>query len=151
MPRDVASMILAAFGMKSRLCMHQLMDMTGQSKDMIERVGTRLIREGVLRRRLIEGTESDFMYYRTTCEGNVPDDFGLDEKHLPLLLGLSEDEALSRVRMLKAMKDRLIEQWHPQLNKLIGDYERGLKAVMNLRYGASDDVLVDVASGEQDG
>lgn len=132
MSTDVSLRVLQAFGNSSHACVHVLLDRTGLSPEALGRALSDLQAERVLRR-------VDEVFYRTQVEVDVPVDLGLDKKHLPLLLGMTEDEAHARVSMLMFMKSRLINEWHPIIDKLIADYEKALKIVESLRYGADDE------------
>lgn len=134
---DAVTMILAAFSKRPRMCIHMLMDETGLPKDAALKGASELCREGALKR-LEEGAKGEYVYARTTMDASVPMNVGLNSHYLPALLGLSEGEARERVYMLKGMRKRLIEHWHPILDKVIGDYEKGLRAVESLRCGADD-------------
>lgn len=127
--------VLQAFMSTSRLDVDELLDLTGIEEGALSVTLTRLTADRVLKR-------VGSVYYRTVVEAHVPQHVGADAKHLPLLLGLTEDEALNRIRMLGRMKARLITDWHPIIDKLMGDYVKGLEIVESLRYGAtgSDEV-----------
>ena len=58
---------------------------------------------------------------------------------IPELLGLTESEARARVIMLQSMKRKLICDWHPVIDKLLGDWERGLKYIESQRVKPDDD------------
>lgn len=52
---------------------------------------------------------------------------------------MEEDTARDRVIMINRMKGRLISEWHPVLDVLLKDYERGLKQIDLERDGPDDD------------
>lgn len=125
--------VLQAFANISRLDVDELVELTGIEEGALSVTLSNMVAERVLRR-------VGNVYWRTVVEASIPRDVGLDETHLPLLLGLTEAEALTRMRMLGHMRARLITQWHPIIDKLMGDYQKGLEIVESLRYGASDEV-----------
>lgn len=57
------------------------------------------------------------------------------DKNVPQFLWMTEETARDRVIMLQRMKTRLICEWHPVLDVLIKDYERGLKKIDVARDG----------------
>jgi hypothetical protein len=126
--------VLQAFATIARLDVDELVELTGIDEAALALTLSNMVAERVLRR-------VGNVYYRTVVEAHVPQFAGEDRQHLPLLLGLTEAEALTRIRMLGYMKRKLICDWHPVIDKLIGDYTRGLELVESLRYGAcgSDD------------
>lgn len=130
--------VLAAFNKQPRMCIHKVMDATGWTRDYAKIVLNGLVKEGTLRRTSVG--KADYVYHRTQREAVVDPDLGLDKGHVPLLLGLTESEARARVSMLHHMKTRLIKDWHPIIDKLIADYERGLQSVESIRYGADDEL-----------
>ena len=126
---DPKALILAAFHRKPSLCIHVLGEMTSMPRDVLLKLLSELVREGQLIR-LNEGVKGEYVYCSTSEDTPVLD---VDKNALPMLMGMSELEVVSRVAMLKTMKSRLIRDWHPVLDKVIGDYERGLKIVESLR------------------
>jgi hypothetical protein len=57
--------------------------------------------------------------------------------------GLDEQTAFNRVHMLRRARRLLISEWHPILDKVIGDYERGLEMLRAAREPLEvDDTLV---------
>lgn len=62
-----------------------------------------------------------------------------NELGIPELLGLTESEARGRVLMLQRMKARLICEWHPIIDKLIADWERGIRYIESQRIKPDDD------------
>lgn len=138
---DATSTILAAFTTKPALCVHVLMEITGLTREALRSALVDLIEQGAIRK--IAEFKGDSVYARGD-EAYVPITLGVDEDHLPCLFGLDEHAARTRLTMLKRMKGRLIGDWHPMLDLLIGDYERGLKNVESIRYGADLDSLKDV-------
>lgn len=138
---DAASTILAAFTKKAALCIHVLMEITGLSREALRAAIVDLVEQGAIRK--IAEFKGDSVYARAG-DAYVPLTLGVDEDHLPCLFGLSEKEARNRLSTIKYMKNRLISEWHPALDKVIEDYERGLKSVESIRYGADLESLKDV-------
>ncbi len=132
------SLVLAAFSHKPRLCIHVLVETTRLPREVVLKATSALVRAGVLRR-VEEAVKGEYLFQLTDEEVDVGQ-LG-DKDHLQPMLGLTEAEARSRVLMLQNMKRRLICDWHPILNKLIADYEQGLKYIEGLRCGADDDVF----------
>lgn len=129
---SATEIVLAAFSIKPRMCIHVLMETTGLREEILMYALHRLREDS--------SVKMEAGIYSRKNEAFVPSYLGLDAQHLPALFGLDENEARARLVMLKRMKDRLISEWHPILDKLIGDYERGLKSVEGIRYGAEDDL-----------
>lgn len=122
-------LILAAFAHKLQICIHELSDVTGLDAKAVAQAVKELQREGSLQK------VGDGLYQRKG-EAYVSLHLGLDKDHLPALFGLDEREARNRVSMLKRMKERLVIDYHPILDMVIGDYESGLRKVEAIRYGA---------------
>lgn len=133
---EAADIVLAAFSKKPRMCIHTLMETTGLKREALRYVLVELQKNGMIRN--VSEVRGDLIYVRIG-EAPVPEDLGLDKEHLPALFGLEEREARNRVIMLKRMKERLIIDWHPVIDVLLGDYERGLQHVEGVRYGTDDD------------
>lgn len=133
---DAATLVLSAFASKPRLCVHVIMEATGLPREVVLKTASELVRAGELRR-IEEGVKGEYLFLRVKDEVDI----GMARivPKLPVLLGLSEDEARARVLMLQSMKRRLICDWHPILNKIIADYEDGLKFVEGLRCAPDDD------------
>ena len=127
---DPKALILAAFHRKPSLCIHVLGEMTSMPRDVLLKLLSELVREGQLIR-LNEGIKGEYVYCSTSAD--MPLETTLDRNALPMLMGMTELEVVARVAMLKTMKSRLIRDWHPVLDKVIGDYEKGLKIVESLR------------------
>lgn len=121
--------VLQAFSKIARLDFDELLELTEIEERALSATLTGLTSERVLRK-------VGEVYWRTTVEAHVPQLMGGDKTHLPMLLGLTEAEALTRIRMLGYMKSRLIHDWHPIIETLMGDYQKGLEIVESLRYGA---------------
>lgn len=130
-------LVLAALIGRESVCMHVLLERTGLPKEVLLPTLSGLVGERVLRK---VKTEYGDVYTRTPIEVEIDSELGMDSEHLPMLNGLTIDEARTRVHMLTFMKNRLINEWHPIIDKLIGDYERGLKIVEGLRYGSGDEL-----------
>lgn len=124
--------VLQAFSKIARLDFDELLDLTEVDERALSATLNKMVSERVLRR-------NGNVYWRTVVEAQVPTLFGADKTHLPMLLGLTEGEALTRIRMLSFMRNKLIGEWHPIIDKLIGDYQKGLEIVESLRYGAGDE------------
>lgn len=131
--------VLQAFANISRLDVDELVEMTGIELQALSVTLSNMVAERVLRR-------SGNVYWRTVVEARIPRFIGEDKHHLPLMLGLTEAEAITRIRMLAHMKSKLICEWHPIIDKLMADYAKGLELVESLRYGAVD--YSDVERGE---
>jgi hypothetical protein len=125
-------LVCMVFERKSALCIHELHAYTDISYPSLQLLLGRLIRRGYVT--LVgdpEAGKDDKQYMRIGA-------FGLSEKQfmtgrLSPLIGLTEDVMQNRVHMIKRMKDRLISEWHPVLNVLLGDYERDLQRVRIVR------------------
>lgn len=125
-----AEKVLAAFAEQFRMDLQELTAATGLDAIEVSAAVRELSRRGLLMRQHI---------YSRKGEAYVPLNLGLDENHLPALFGLDEREARSRLLMVKRMKERLISEYHPMLDLVIADYERGLRNVEGIRYGTDDD------------
>lgn len=66
------------------------------------------------------------------------------------LIGLSEEDMMTRVVMLKRMKRLLIGEWHPIIDILLGDYERDLARIRLLREPPDADDVLDRDFNEGD-
>lgn len=124
--------VLQAFANAARLDFDELLELTEIDENALTQTLSGMVGERLLRR-------NGNVYWRTQVEAHVPQFIGEDEKHLPLLLGLTEEEALTRIRMLVHMRSRLLSPWHPIIDKLMGDYQKGLQIVESLRYGAGNE------------
>ncbi len=139
MSESPSTVILAAFSLHTKMCMHVLQKMTGLHRNVLKATLAQMVRDGLVRKVSVDDTDDgDLVYTRTQREAYIPLNLGMDEEHAPVLLGLNEDEARTRVHMLQFMKERLIDDWHPVIDKLIADYQRGLKYIASLRVGADD-------------
>ena len=124
--------VLQAFANAARLDFDELLELTEIDENALMQTLSGMVAERLLRR-------NGSVYWRTVVEAKVPERIGEDKAHLPLLLGLTEEEALTRIRMLVHMRSRLLSPWHPIIDKLMGDYQKGLQIVESLRYGAGNE------------
>lgn len=124
--------VLQAFANAARLDFDELLELTEIDENALMQTLSGMVAERLLRR-------NGNVYWRTVVEAKVPERIGEDKAHLPLLLGLTEEEALTRIRMLVHMRSRLLTPWHPIIDKLMGDYQKGLQIVESLRYGAGNE------------
>lgn len=134
---DAHQVVLNAFKRRSSLCIHVLGELTSIPRDVLLKITSELVREGHLIR-LNEGIKGEYVFCPTSDEGET-DETPRDENELPMLMGMSEKTVRDRVAMLNCMKSRLIRDWHPTLNKVIADYEKGLRIIESLRCVGFDD------------
>lgn len=125
--------VLIAFGRCPNMCIHRLHDLTGYSYPQLLAVCNKLQRRGRIFRNsnVALGKDDQYWSLREQSLELKPDQFK-DERLSPLI-GLTEQDMLNRVVMLKRMKRLLIVDWHPIIDVLIVDYERDLNRVQLLR------------------
>lgn len=129
---ELETLVMQVFSPANPLmCVHQIFTATGVPYDKLQRVLGHLRKEGYIER--IRGPLGghDIQYAPTslleTARTSVPAD------RCGLMVGLTEEEMMGRVTMLKRMKRLLIVDWHPVIDTLLGDYERNLKRLTALR------------------
>ena len=119
--------VLAAFHQRPRSCIHQLIEATGLSRAELRYAVVELQKLKLIRK--VSEVKGDYLYELVNKQVHRTE---------PIIAGgalsihykfdVDEDTAQRRVVMLKYMKSRLIQEWHPVLDKLLEDYESGLKA-----------------------
>ena len=145
----VQELVLAAFQKKPRSCIHQLMEATGLARSELRYGIVELQKLKLIRK--VTSVKGDYVY--ELMDTNV-------HHTEPVLAGsvmpryeftITEDVAKSRVCMLNFMKRKLIQEWHPVVDKLLKDYESGLKSIeesrRKLEDEAPEDYFVHVKTG----
>lgn len=129
---DDEKMVLRAFGRKPSLCIHELRELTGIQYPELHKIVHKMIgrNEVALVSDVTAGTD-DKQYIK--LGKIVMGDEQFIQGRLSPLIGMTEEVMRGRVIMIKRMKSRLICEWHPILDVLLGDYERDLKRVEALR------------------
>ena len=125
-------MVLRAFGRKHNLCIHELHELTGIQYPELHKVVQRLAaRKEIVLTSDVTAGKDDKQYLRLGKVVMGEEQFIQDR--LSPLIGMTEEVMRGRVMMIKRMKSRLICDWHPVLDVLLGDYEKDLKRMEALR------------------
>lgn len=125
-------MVLRAFGRKHNLCIHELRELTGIQYPELHKIVARMISRGeVAEVGDVTAGKDDKQYLKLGKVVMGEEQFIQDR--LSPLMGMTEDAVRGRVTMIKRMKSRLICEWHPILDILLGDYEKDLMRVEALR------------------
>lgn len=107
-------------------CIHRLHALTQIEYPELLRLLDIMARKKHIARVPADGLGPNDRTYALLSSGKMTFDQFEPEKLSPLI-GLTELEMRNRVIMLKRMKERLICDWHPIVDKLMSDYERDLK------------------------
>jgi hypothetical protein len=137
LPENRADQVLAAFRRKPKMCLHQIGEITGLTRGIVRMAVIDLQKRGDIM--LLPEVAGDRVYQ--LINDDLLDSTNNGTQRIPELFGLSEDVAVSRVMLLKRFRDRLHPELHHTLNLIIGDYERGLKALEILREGEDDEAV----------
>lgn len=138
MSTEVHSGLLQVFRRKRWICIHELIEATGISYNQLNKSLVKLEVKGHIQRSQIEGSEKLTLYglvnfdtlYQPTEGTELHPSHDMSKAGLcSPVVGMTEQDARSRVFMLKRMKERLIQEWHPIIDKIIEDYQRDLRRV----------------------
>lgn len=147
----VQEIVLAAFQKHPRSCIHQLIEATGLSRPELRYAVVELQKLKLIKR--ASEVKGDLVY--ELVDKQVHHAEPVLAQTLQYKFDIDEDTAKRRVVMLKNMKARLIPDWHPIVDKLLGDYENGLKAIESARRQLEDtdpeDYFVHVTGVEHHG
>lgn len=139
---DIAAAILSVTREERRVCTHKLMEVTGLPLRELAKGVNRLLELNKLRG--ISLDEDNVIYEGFNYTPINPYAYqGLMDGYLSPLVGLTQEEVLTRLHMLRRMKAQLIVDWHPVLDKIIGDYERDMRRVEREK-----DPYIDLEDGE---
>lgn len=109
-----------------KACIHRLHDLTSIDYPDLLRLLNSMTRKGIILRDPVLDLSKEDRTYSLLTNGKLTVDQFMPERLSPLI-GLTELEMRNRVVMLKRMKERLICEWHPIVDKLLQDYERDLR------------------------
>lgn len=136
-------MVLNTFGRYPNMCIHQLHLYTSISYVDLLKITKMLEQKGKIFRvpELCLGSLDQQFCARHIDDGLASEQF--EPTKLSPLIGLTEEQMINRVRMLKRMKRLTICDWHPVIDVLLEDYERDIKRMGIQRWGP--DVDADTA------
>lgn len=131
--RDDERQILRAFGRRPQMCIHELFSLTRVPYPELIKMLDRMVSRGDIVKATPDTAlgKHDLQYLRKDEQALSQIQF-IDERLSPLI-GLTEQGMRGRIIMLNRMKRNLIEDWHPIIDILMGDYERDLKRIEAFR------------------
>lgn len=128
---------LAAFLRQPRMCIHQIMEATNLPRAQLRHVLADMVRREQIKR--VPAKVSGDQVYELTALSRLAHSAAAQTVLIQVknpesikLLGGDETTARNRIIMLRKMRARLISDWHPVLDKVIGDYEAGLQVLDEL-------------------
>lgn len=138
MPSEDYQNVINALRTKPRMCRHALSEATGLPHQSLRNALQSLQHSGTVER--VPGVDSTDKVYRLKDQSLVLEQ-DITKARLPVLCGLDETTARDRVFLIKRLKNRLIESYHPALDLIMNDYVQGLDYLESLREHLDDDDL----------
>lgn len=125
---SINSKVLAVLSATEGSFAHQVVSRTGIDAKQVNQCLSRLYQVGRVKRRR-EPDEILFRYYLGGSEATHKAEPHVPRSHVTVYDSMTDSAIMHKMSMLRKMRGRLIEEWHPLIDAVIQDYEWFLRSV----------------------